>query len=280
MNDEPEQNGSKGESEATAVRTGVKGEGRQLILDETWLHDFYKECGREATLAYTTLNQMKNWAMVVAAAALSGLPFSSRATEYPTPMMFAGIVIVYTFILRFFVRAILCYINLVRWNVLQSDCVELRLVRITIRPASTAEPEEAKFLRDLQAYYFEWLSPLCRKDQLFQNLKLGFYLLFGLAFFFMIWGAAVLWQSYFVRGLVTFAVLNTLLETYDFFSSKYFDNVAAHERRNGRRKMRNVFPIPHSRGAFFAGWALNVVLSSLVALWPTIRYAISHLFHS
>ena len=61
----------------------------------TWLHDFYKECGREATLAYTTLNQMKNWAMVIAAAALSGLPFGSKSSEYPTPIMFAGSVIVY-----------------------------------------------------------------------------------------------------------------------------------------------------------------------------------------
>src|SRR5712692_7801530 len=83
-------------------------------LDENWLHDFYKECGREATLAYTTLNQMKNWAMVIAAAAISGLSFGNKSSEYPTPIMFAGSVIVYTFILRFFVRAIICYINLVR----------------------------------------------------------------------------------------------------------------------------------------------------------------------
>src|SRR6202035_267743 len=86
------------------------------VLDEAWLHDFYKECGREATLAYTTLNQMKNWAMVIAAAALSGLPFGSKSSDYPTPIMFAGSVIVYTFVLRFFIRAILCYINLIRWN--------------------------------------------------------------------------------------------------------------------------------------------------------------------
>ena len=88
---------------------------------------------------------MKNWAMIVAAAALSGLPFSGRATEYPTPMMFAGIVVVYTFISRFFIRAILCYINLVRWNVLQSDCVELKLVRVTIHPAATVEPKKENF---------------------------------------------------------------------------------------------------------------------------------------
>src|SRR5437667_1333397 len=91
-------------------------------LCDSWLHDFYKECGREVTLAYTTLNQMKNWAMIVAAAAISGLSFGTSGRHYPNPVMFVGVVIVYVFILRFFVRAILCYINLTRWNKLQSGC--------------------------------------------------------------------------------------------------------------------------------------------------------------
>src|SRR6266404_5852260 len=46
---------------------------RAVELDDPWLHDFYKECGREVTLAYTTLNQMKNWAIVVQAAVISGV---------------------------------------------------------------------------------------------------------------------------------------------------------------------------------------------------------------
>src|SRR6202521_911884 len=95
----------------------------QLIDDYKWLDSFYRECGRETTLAYTTLNQMKNWAMIVAAAALSGMPFGSKSSDYPTPIMFAGAVIFYTFILRFFVRAMICYINLIRWNLLQARCV-------------------------------------------------------------------------------------------------------------------------------------------------------------
>ncbi len=135
-------------------------------FDDAWLHDFYKECGREATLAYTTLNQMKNWAMVIAAAALSGLPFGSKSSEYPTPIMFAGSVIVYTFVLRFFIRAILCYTNLLRWNVLQSDCVELKVLPRT-RTTSTVAEKEQKLREDIQHYYFEWLSPIGRKDQLF-----------------------------------------------------------------------------------------------------------------
>jgi len=263
---------------ATSGRGSANDEQWRVILDEGWLHDFYKECGREATLAYTTLNQMKNWAMVVAAAVLSGLPFGGKSSEYPTPIMFAGVVIVYMFVLRFFVRAILCYINLIRWNVLQSDCVELKLVRVTIRPGATAEPEEQKFLRDLQNYYFEWLSPLSRSNQLFQNLKLGFYLLFGLTLFFLIWGATALWGHYVVRGLVIFAMLNTLLEAYDFFTSKYFDDVAANERRKARRKNSRVFPIPRSRGIFFLLWALNIAVSSIVALWPALKQALEYIF--
>ena len=43
----------------------------RAALDTAWIDTFYKECGREVTLAYTTLNQMKNWAMTIAAAALA-----------------------------------------------------------------------------------------------------------------------------------------------------------------------------------------------------------------
>src|SRR5439155_13662185 len=136
-------------------------------LDGEWLQSFYKEAGREATLAYTTLNQMKNWAMLVAAAALSGVPFGSKSSDYPTPIMFAGTVIVYTFILRFFIRAILCYINLTRWNVLQNDCVQLKLLPKAKYASVSAEEREEKLRNDLQYYYFDWLSPLSRKEQVF-----------------------------------------------------------------------------------------------------------------
>jgi len=89
-----------------------------------WVENFYKECGREITLAYTTLNQMKNWAMVIAGAVLSGLAFGSAAGTYPTKPMFIGVVIAFAFTLRFFIRAILCYINLSRWNTLQRETLE------------------------------------------------------------------------------------------------------------------------------------------------------------
>src|SRR5574341_1741574 len=59
-------------------------------FDQKWLEAFYKECGREVTLAYTTLNQMKNWAMIVVAAAISGLSFGTASDTYPNVPMFVG----------------------------------------------------------------------------------------------------------------------------------------------------------------------------------------------
>jgi hypothetical protein len=241
-------------------------------LDEVWLHDFYKECGREVTLAYTTLNQMKNWAMVIAAAAVSGLAFGSKSPEYPTPIMFAGSVIVYTFILRFFIRAIICYVNLVRWNRLQTDCVQAKLLPDK-RTGKTSQDLMEKLRDDLQHYYFEWLSPISRKEQIFQNLKLGFYLLFGLSLFFLIWGAVVLWQQYLVKGLTTFAFLNTVLEATDFYRSNYFDDVRASEKRKVG-KHDHVFPVPASRGGFMLGWILNIAVSTVVATWPHLSAAL------
>jgi hypothetical protein len=145
------------------------------------------------------------------------------------------------------------------------------------RVGISLEEREQKLRLDMQHYYFEWLSPISRKDQVFENLKLGFYLLFGLALFFMVWGGIALWHNYFVKGLSTFAVLNTVLEAWDFMRSKYFDNPAASQKRARRGKAHEIFPVPHSRGAFLAGWVFNIAVSAVVALWPAVRTFIEKL---
>src|SRR6266446_6903786 len=40
---------------------------------EKWIDHFYRECGREATLANTMRIQMTNWAMVIVAAFISAV---------------------------------------------------------------------------------------------------------------------------------------------------------------------------------------------------------------
>jgi hypothetical protein len=244
----------------------------RVALDERWIEAFYKECGREVTLAYTTLNQMKNWAMTVTAAAISGLAFGSNATSYPNRFMFVGVVVVYVFVLRFYIRAILCYINLCRWNRLQSDCVELKLTPrdITGRPTKNCVELEKQFLDDLQNYYFKWLSPIDRKTQILSNIKLGFGLLFALVLFFFSWGLLNLWQDRLVKALLFFCVGTTIVELNDFLKSSYFDTVEARASRKDLSRVYEIFPIPASRGWYLTSWVFVIILSVGVAEWPKL----------
>jgi hypothetical protein len=241
-------------------------------LDHNWVDTFYRECGREVTLAYTTLNQMKNWAMTVAAAALSGLAFGTSSASYPNKYMFVGVVVVYVFVLRFYVRAILCYINLVRWNRLQSDCVEFRLLpRVKDKgPAKTKLELESQFKEDLQNYYFRWLSPIDRKTQLISNLKLGFGLVFALTLFFFLWGLINLWPDRLVKALFVFSVGTTVVEFNDFMKSTFFDTVIAFQQRTKWSKAHEIFPVPGSRGWYLASWIFVIFLSVTIAEWPSI----------
>ena len=242
-------------------------------FDQKWLEAFYRECGREVTLAYTTLNQMKNWAMIVVAAAISGLSFGTTAGTYPNVSMFVGTVIVYTFVLRFYVRAILCYINLGRWNRLQADCVALTLVQGSPGPGERAKTRtelEARLQEDIENYYHGWLSVYDRKRQVFSNLKLGFALLLGLPTFFLVWGAVALWANPIVRGLTVFALGDTLVELNDFLRSGFFDDLKAHERRKARGKVHEIFPVPMSRSGFLVTWVVVILLSVVVAAWPKL----------
>jgi hypothetical protein len=241
-------------------------------LNADWVDTFYKECGREVTLAYTTLNQMKNWAMTVAAAALSGLAFGTSSASYPNRYMFVGVVVVYVFVLRFYIRAILCYINLSRWNKLQSDCVELRLIsRVRVgEPARTAQALETQFRNDVQDYYFRWLSPIDRKTQLLSNLKLGFGLVFALTLFFLFWGSLNLWHDRLVKALLIFCIGTTIVEFNDFFKSTFFDTVSAYQNRKSWSKAQQIFPVPASRGWYLSSWILVIGISVVFSEWPSI----------
>lgn len=228
-----------------------------------WLENFYRECGREITLAYTTLNQMKNWAIVIAGAILSGLSFSAAAGDYPNRTMFVGVVIAFVFTLRFFIRAILCYINLTRWNVIQNGILTLMLWRDDQKTPAQDEPQLAKVEALIRDLYFSWHSPVNRSTQIAANLKLGFSLLFGLCLFFLVWGGSTLATDHLVQGLLVFAVGSTLVEFSDFFTSRFFDTKEAYEKR--RTKPKAVFPTPQTRSGYMVGWVLVLVLSLFIS---------------
>lgn len=129
---------------------------------------------------------------------------------------------------------------------------------------------ESQFREDLQNYYYEWLSPIDRKTQLLSNLKLGFGLVFALTFFFFFWGLLNLWHERLVKALFVFCIGTTIVEFNDFAKSKFFDTVSIAQRRKGRSKAYEIFPVPASRGWYLASWILVIAVSVTFAEWPTI----------
>jgi hypothetical protein len=231
-----------------------------------WLENLYKECGREITLAYTTLNQMKNWAIVIAGAILSGLAFGSAAGTYPTKPMFVGVVIAFAFTLRFFIRAILCYINLSRWNTLQRETLGVMLWASDPQPPASPQLDATKLTEleeKIRNLYFDWHSPISRSDQIASNLKLGFSLLFALCLFFLVWGAAAFVKDHLVQGLLVFVVGSTAVEFRDFLTSRYFDTKEIFEKR--KKKPQAVFPRPQVDSVYVWSWLAVLVLSLLIS---------------
>ncbi|MGD0877784.1 MAG: hypothetical protein ABSA01_06520 [Anaerolineales bacterium] len=257
------------------------------ISFENWIVDtFYEECGREITLAYTTLNQMQNWAVGMIAASIAATVALTKVTpgqsnfyfEITVPILIVA-VIAYVFNLRFFIRAVLCYINLTRWNTLQNDVVKYTLVQQLPHngqhPIIKNEARE-KLLDDIRLYYLEWLSPISRSTQIFLNLKLGFYLMFALPLIFMLIGIPILWSNNVVKGFSLFAVFDTILEFYDFATSKYFDT--KEKNANGKKKT-STFPIPYSEAKYFKFWILNLLICTIVVFWSSVQPILSNFYH-
>lgn len=248
-------------------------------LDKEWLRDFYKECGRETTLAYTTLNQMKNWAITVQAAIIASVAAFAKVTAqsdlHSTAIalpMAIGSTLAYVFTLRFFVRAILCYINLLRWNTLQAAIVESKLIpRIRAQPRTVAELEE-RVRTQIQQLYFGWLSPTGRTALIASNLKLGFGILIVIPTLMMAWSVSLVFaDDSVVRSLVTFALGATLIEGYDFYTCPYFDTVPEFEIRETKAMQKGeLFPAPSADLHYIASWVVLLWVCVLVALWPWI----------
>lgn len=241
---------------------------------DDWLEHFYKECGREITLAYTTLNQMKNWAVLIVAAVVSAIVAMQKSSD-PNHSndfaIFVGTVVAYVFTLRFFVRAILCYNNLVRWNTLQKSIIALKLVHPS--PQERTEKENAeqlttKLLQQIDHLYFKWHAPLTRSTQLLANLKLGFGLLLALPIFGgVIIGLRMMPLSQLAWGILTFAIGYTVVESIDFLSPGFFDTPEGAARRT---RYRSGFPTPTTGPRYLILSILNVLLSIVVSFWPEV----------
>jgi hypothetical protein len=242
---------------------------------EGWLEHFYKECGREVTLAYTTLNQMKNWAVLIVAAVVSAVVAVQR-TGLGQPQndvaVYIGALIAYVFTLRFFVRAVLCYINLVRWNNLQRSIVAYKIAHPASDNAKTFEQLKHELLEKIDQLYFGWHAPpqLTRATQLLANLKLGFGLLLALPLFFAaVIGVRMLPFSFPVLGITVFAIGYTIVELLDFLYSRLFDTPEVYAKHKPRKE-NAIFPTPKLGTRYMVLSLINVLVSIVIGLWPEI----------
>jgi hypothetical protein len=249
---------------------------------DDWLEHFYKECGREVTLAYTTLNQMKNWAVLVVAAVVSAV-VATQKTSLGDPhndlAVYIGALIAYIFTLRFFVRAILCYINLTRWNNLQLSIVAFKVAKPSSDDAKTSNELKERLLKQLDQLYFGWHAPshLTRATLLLANLKLGFGLLLALPLFFAaVVGVRMLPFTYPVLGITFFAIGYTIVEFLDFLYSRLFDTPEVYAKRKPRKE-NAIFPTPKLGTRYMILSIINVLLSILIGLWPEISSAVRRL---
>src|ERR1700722_6864469 len=88
--------------------------GEYKRVDRRFLDTFYRECGREVTLAYTVLNQTNTWAITFSAAAIAPLIalVKKEATgeytfDYPNPYYWLYLILVWGVLLRFLQRSAL-----------------------------------------------------------------------------------------------------------------------------------------------------------------------------
>jgi hypothetical protein len=249
-------------------------------LDDKWLENFYKECGRELTLANGTLNLLKNWAAAVVAVSLPALIALGRRDttvgqthEQPEVLVYIGALVVYIFSLRFFIRAILAYVNMIRWNNLQAAILKVKLLdpgpgpEAPLRRAQLEDELRGK-IRDL---YFGWNAPsgIGRLSQLASNLKLGFALVLALPL--LIAGMSVtrtVLTNPASRGVTVFAIGYTLLELLDFAWSPFFDTPEVQRAR--RRSDNKIFPTPITGGKYLLLLLALVLAGAVAAAWPTL----------
>jgi hypothetical protein len=171
--------------------------GKYETIDRKFLDTFYRECGREVTLAYTVLNQTNTWAITFFAAvigsSLVGLVKKdspgSYSFDYPNPFHWLYLILAWGLLLRFIQRSALALSNMYRWNKLAASVWEVAALpeRHPLQP----ELNDALVLL-VDELMIRWRDPHPRGFVLWGTLKLMYIgplvVLLGL----IIWGILAL----------------------------------------------------------------------------------------
>jgi len=185
-------------------------------MERKWLESFYKECGREVSLAYNVLNQTNNWGITMAVAVVATcflgtarIKGGSINLTYPTLLQWYLVIFGWIIMVRFFVRSALGLVNMYRWNeLINSTCKVLSLPE-TYPDLPLLNRNLAK---KIEAFFFNWRSPKTRWFIVWRNLKLMYLWFFIIILSLFIWGIIVLDKTIlFWVGLSLF-IIPTIIE--------------------------------------------------------------------
>jgi hypothetical protein len=197
-------------------------------MKREWLEKFYSECGRETTLAYNVLNHSNNWGVtlitgIVAAVIIGSINIENNilSFSYPNFYLWIFVIIGWIIMLRFFARSALGLINLYRWNELSKAVASV----LSLSEKNPLYPIfERNCIRTIDAYYFQWRSPVKIGKLLLRNMKLMYTWPFVFIFALIVWGVISLERStYFYMGLGIFFIA-TIIEIwwlYNWYGLKY-----------------------------------------------------------
>ena len=169
-------------------------------MERKWIEDFYKECGREVSLAYNVLNHSNNWGVTLTAAILATgflgaieINNGQITFHYPTIIHWFYIILAWIIMIRFFVRSALGLCNMYRWNT---------LIKASINILSLSEDNpylaifERNFAKKVDAYFYKWKSPKKRRYLIWRNLELMYLWFFLIILALFIWGLIILERNY------------------------------------------------------------------------------------
>jgi hypothetical protein len=190
-------------------------------VDRKFVDTFYRECGREVTLAYTVLNQTNTWAVTFFAAvmgpslvgvvkkdALSGL----FTFDYPNIYYWLYLILAWGLLLRFLQRSALALANMYRWN-------ELATAAWEIAALGADHPKQVelndRFVELVDRLMMRWGDPRTPLKVLWGTMKLMYLAPFIALLALIVWGMIQLHPSeLYWGGIVIFGAWTAVEATF------------------------------------------------------------------
>lgn len=153
---------------------------KYLEPDRRFIDTYYRECGREVTLAYTVLNQTNTWAItlfvaLVGAAASQLVLVDKDASAFrilsPSHPQWLMAIVCWGAMLRFFQRSNLALANMYRWNALMGTAMQFSILPDNAKKELRAQLS-ADLVEKIQELHVEFKAPLPLMTIVVNNLKL------------------------------------------------------------------------------------------------------------